>query len=421
MTETKESIFTRLHELSIKELQFYESIIEEAKQAGEKEFEGLSISYAAYEIDQELRSREAKELVDPKIHFSLDELLNMNFPESVFYVDRILTTGLTLLWGAAKTGKSILILHILLAISQGGRALGSLNCHKAAVLLISLEDGPRRLQKRLQTARAVPDTENFYISTDWPRGQKGIDRLKQYLDEHPDIKVVVIDTLFLLTKIQDGNDYSQTVSIMETLKRIADDRDIAIIAIHHSRKVGKGTSGDIIETALGSTGIVAGPDHLLYLKRTPSGPADAVLHFVSKDAEPAEIALRFDKDIMGWCYQGEVCDLADTDERQEILDLLRKEAQPMTTGNIAEGLGKKTQAISNLLTRMLQKEQIQKIRYGLYSIPSKTQCNPCKCESLEAMPEEGYTDTLHTPVTGVEIEDESSENIDNQIDLLDII
>ena len=322
-----------------------------------------------------LKTKIIDKLPDPSIHeeqserqqrFTLTSLMNINFPVLKWYVDRIITTGLTLLWGAAKSGKSILILHILLAISQGGRALGVLKCKQAGVMLISLEDGPRRLQTRLKAAGAIGGN-NFHIFTEWPRGEEGITRLSKYLEENTDIKIVVIDTLFLLTKIQDGNDYSQTVTIMEILKRIADDLDISIIVIHHSKKLGKDKPGNILETSLGSTGIVAGADHLLYLERTPSSPSDATLHFVSKDAEPAELALRFDNSIMGWSYQGEASDIADTDERQDILDLLRKEGA-LKPGEIADKLGKKQSAISRLLKKMIDRELIWKIHYGLYCL-----------------------------------------------------
>jgi hypothetical protein len=203
------------------------------------------------------------------------------------------------------------------------------------------------------------------------------------------------------TQIQDGNDYSQTVIIMETLKRIADDRDIAIIVIHHSKKIGKNKPENVLETSLGSTGIVAGADHLLYLERTPSSPSDAVLHYVSKDAEPAELALHFDHTIMGWSYQGEASDIADTNERQEILDLLQKD-HALRTGEIAEKLGKKTPAVSNLIKKMVGKGLVTKLSYGLYCVnkglePYKTtKGSEClqSSESSETSPIVGNEDSL---------------------------
>ena len=376
-------------ELENFKLEVLHSMLKQAEAIEASNIYGMPKQFAIMQISEEIEKREMEER---NRIITLADLLSMNFPDLVFYVDRILTTGLTLLWGFAKTGKSYLALMILLAVSSGGYVLGHLKTRKAAVMLISLEDGLRRLQKRLKDAGAQPN-DNFHIFTDWLRGPKGIDKLREYLDANPDIKVVVIDTLFLFAKMADSNDYSATTAIMERLKRIADERDLCIIVLHHSRKTSKmNEGGDISETALGSTGIVAGPDHLLYLVRTPSGQSDAVLHFKSKDAEPAELALNFDAELSGWKYAGEAAELADSDERQEILDLLRDEGQALTTGDIAERLGKKKQAVSNLLQRLLKNEKVRKLGYGLYALPADPLCNPCKDVSFS----ESYTDT---PVT----------------------
>lgn len=308
--------------------------------------------------------KNGKRMLKDQVRFNLSELLSAEFPPLVWYVDRLITPGLTLLWGPSKGGKSILILHIILAVSIGGKALGNLDVVRSSVLFISLEDGPRRLQNRLIGAGAIPN-DTFEVFFQWPRGDRGIEILAQYLEENPEVKIVVIDTLGLFARLKDSNDYGETIAVMESLKRVADSRDISIILIHHSKKTGKNDNQDFVESALGSTGIVSGPDHLMYLKRTPSGTTDAVLHFRSKDAEPAEIALNFDKDISGWRYAGEAADLADTDERQEILDLLTKNGA-MRTGAIASSLNKKPQTVSYLLQRMLEKGQVSNPSYGMY-------------------------------------------------------
>jgi len=312
------------------------------------------------------------ELTTKQRSFTLSELLKTDFPPLTWYVENILAGGLTLLWGSSKSGKSILALHLLLAIAQGEDALGTFKSQESGVLLISLEDGPRRLQTRLQGANAPP-LENFYIYTDWERGDEGNSSLISYLDANPNIQVVVIDTLGLFSKLRDSNDYMETISVMEKYKSIADEHDIAIILIHHSKKPSGHPGADMVHTALGSTGLVAAPDHLIFLERTPAGPTDAVLHFRSKDGDPADLALQFDQDIRGWSFVDKAEDLAGTKERQEILDVLRKNGQ-MTTGEIAEALGKKKPAVSNLLGRLIEKGQVRKIDYGVYSLPQP----PCE-------------------------------------------
>ncbi|ORC37366.1 hypothetical protein B4O97_04015 [Marispirochaeta aestuarii] len=346
--------------------------------------------------------------------FTLSSLLSTEFPELIWYVDRLITPGLSLLWGYAKSGKSILALHILVDIVLGRKVLGTLAVKQSSALFISLEDGGRRLKQRLQAAGAI-GSDNLIIHTDWSRGTEGVRELELFLDVHPAIRVVVIDTLFLFSKLPDSNDYSSTISLMETLKRVADDRDICIIALHHSKKSGREDSTDITQTALGSTGIVSGPDHLLYLKRTPEGPTDAVLFFRSKDAEPAEIALTFDSTIQGWRYAGEADEMADTDERQEILELLRRNQGSMSTGDIADALRKKKAAVSNLLGRLVKKGAVRKLSYGIYTLPSGESCNPCNCEtegSKEVFHQDQETRTFTVSPLTQEVDAEESEGED---------
>jgi archaellum biogenesis ATPase FlaH len=317
--------------------------------------------------------------------WTLADLLNEDFPELIWYAERIFTAGLTLLWGSAKAGKSIFISHALLAISSGSLVLGQLKTQQCQTLYISLEDGPRRLQKRLKNAGAIPN-ENFVVHTDWKRGSAGIKELEMFLDKNPGIKVVCIDTFVLFTKASDYNDYGQMSDLMSKLKKIADDRDLCIIAVHHSKKTGKDVSGEITESALGSTGIVAGPDHLLFLKRTPAGPTDAVLHYISKDTEPAEIGLNFDKETSGWIYAGEADELIESDERQEIIEIIRNSG-PISPGEIQGLLStkKSKQAVCNLLSKMVQKGQVNKISRGKYEIPNMqiTHTDPMSERHLE--------------------------------------
>ncbi len=43
----------------------------------------------------------------------------------------------------------------------------------------------------------------------------------------------------------------------------------------------------------------------------------------------------------------------------------------ITSGEIKTAVGKKRSAVSNLLTRMVEKGQIQKVRLGVYSLPQR--------------------------------------------------
>jgi len=325
-----------------------------------------------YEIQKE---KEGLKVYRPhtKDSFTLSELLIADFAPIFWHVERLITQGVTLLWGAPKSGKSILILQLLLAVVLGRPALRKFEVKTSSALFISLEDGGRRLQKRVR-ALGAENSDRFHIATDWERGTKGLEKLDNFLSIHSDVKIVAIDTLFLFSQTPDVKDYSAITTYIEKLKRIAEKYDIAIILIHHSRKRNKEDANNIFETALGSTGIVSGPDHLLFLKKTSGHTSDAILYFRSKDEQDAEMNLYFDTTISGWTYAGEASEIAATHERQEILDIIRAHDGPIKTDEIHKALGEKKskQAVSNLLSRMIEAEILIRTEYGQYDIPNRS-------------------------------------------------
>jgi RecA-family ATPase len=65
-------------------------------------------------------------------------------------VEGLITTGLSVLTGASKIGKSWAALQLVTALDQGGFFLGTLKARRADVLYCALEDTPKRMQKRVR-------------------------------------------------------------------------------------------------------------------------------------------------------------------------------------------------------------------------------------------------------------------------------
>src|SRR5438477_12763007 len=59
--------------------------------------------------------------------------------------------GLILLAGRQKLGKTWLAIDLSIAVAIGGIALASIECEQGDVLYIDLENGPRRIQRRIGT------------------------------------------------------------------------------------------------------------------------------------------------------------------------------------------------------------------------------------------------------------------------------
>jgi RecA-family ATPase len=84
------------------------------------------------------------------------ELHQEVFPDLVQFVHGIVIEGFGIVAGPPKLGKSWWTLNLALAVSAGAKAFGNIPVHQRDVLLLALEDSPRRLQGRI---RAVYGTD----------------------------------------------------------------------------------------------------------------------------------------------------------------------------------------------------------------------------------------------------------------------
>lgn len=274
------------------------------------------------------------------------ELLKHEFPPVPWIVPGLITTGLVILLGAPKLGKSWIALQIGIGVALGDYVLGSIKVDRYHVLILALEDIPRRLQTRLQKLGA-DNVDNLAIATEWPAGAEGLRWLVSYIENSPEIKLCVIDTWARFLPTQDGNDYGEVTRAAAKLKEVADRHDVAIVAIHHTRK---GGADDFVESALGSTGLTAVADTTMVLRRG-RGNRDATLSITGRDVEEQEYAVSFNPETGAWTLSGTVKEVQESTSRQQIYDLLRDEGAQGPKA-IADALGKNRSTVKTLLRRM---------------------------------------------------------------------
>jgi len=166
-------------------------------------------------------------------------------------------------------------LGLCVAAARGGAALGKIEAERGAALYLALKDNVRRLQKRMRKVlggRKAP--ASFDITTEFPRIGEGFEEaLQEWRGAHPDARLVVVDTLAKIRPAtKAGNSvYSEDYAALETLLPIAARHNVAILVVHHLRKM---SADDPLDEISGSTGLTGGVDGILVLKRD-RGAADA--------------------------------------------------------------------------------------------------------------------------------------------------
>jgi hypothetical protein len=296
------------------------------------------------------------------------DALDLEDPE--FVVDRILPIGYAVMCSKPKIGKTRGTSEIAVAVSQGGRALGKIEVGQGDVLFLALEDNRIRLQTRLRTIRkGAEPSGRLHLVTEWPRADAGgLDLLRQWLKEHPDCRLVIVDTLAKIRPPRQRNTdiYADDYAFGASLKKIADEAGICLLALHHQRK---GASEDVFDTASGTLGLTAPADTIWVLQRA-RGAARAQLHITGRDVEEQELELEVDAHTGAWTLLGDTSEVRRSVSRKDIQDFLRAARQPVSPKAIADGLDKNRSTVRNLLRKMAFAGEVIVGDDGAYTVDS---------------------------------------------------
>ncbi len=287
---------------------------------------------------------------------TLAELMGKTFAPVQWAIPGILPEGLTMLAGKPKQGKSWMALGFALGISAGGCVLGKQQVEQGDVLYLALEDRERRLQKRASIVLGEGNANNrLHFVTEWPRmGAGGIEALGAWIADHKGVRLIIIDTWAKFGPRAKGRAhslYEEQTDALQPLQELAGKAGIAILVIHHLRKM---VAEDVSDEISGTTGIAGGLDNFLILKRD-RGSADAVIHVDGRDIEePAALALRWDASMCSWFSMGNAEEMAKTKERQDIIDILAEYPDGLKASEMSDLLKKRNDATRYLLAKLKQ-------------------------------------------------------------------
>lgn len=285
------------------------------------------------------------------IGITAKDLMEMEFPEPAWIVPGLITEGLTLIAGKPKAGKSWWALNLSVAVSTGSIAFGRYHVEKGVVIYLALEDTWRRLQDRLSNEyENKTDLENLNLFTQWPRMHEGgYGILDSWLGEHPKAKLVIIDTLAKVREpSKGGNIYEKDYAAISILKKLADKHGVAVIVIHHLNKLQN--LQDPYEAISGSTGMTGAADSIAVLQAKADRRARLIIK--GRDIQEQNIEMMFEDENKRWIIIDDSPDQHITDERQKVINLLNETGKPMKSKEISEHLGKKENAIRQLLFKL---------------------------------------------------------------------
>lgn len=225
-----------------------------------------------------------------------EDLANLVFPRQEFIVDTLLGAGLCILAGAPKIGKSWLVLHLCLQVAKGEPFLG-MKVSRSDVLYLALEDTARRIAARINTITAESSQRLHITNTCAPMGERFRRQLEQFVREHPDTRLVVIDTLQRIRTADKEMSYANDYSDMSAIKELADDLGICILLVHHTRKM---PDGDYMNVISGTNGIAGSADTLMVLQKEKRTSRDATLSCTGRDVEDRELSLTLERETCTW-------------------------------------------------------------------------------------------------------------------------
>lgn len=296
---------------------------------------------------------------------STNIIMATKYPPLRAVVPGYLYEGFTVLAGRQKLGKTWLGIDWATAVATGGFAMGSIPCEVGDVLYVDMENGPRRIQGRINALfpneRIMPDLSRLEWVTEAPQLDQGfVGELERWRVSVSLPTLVVIDVLQRIKPAGSmaRNSYENDYSAWAPLQQWATEKGVAVLGLHHTKK---GGADDPLEALSGSNGLSACADTTIVLDQDQNG---RTLYVRGRDVEEKETAVIFAAGL--WSVLGEASDVRRSDERSVIVSALTDNREPMTPGELAAALGKQPNNIKQLLFKMAKAGEVYRVGKGRY-------------------------------------------------------
>lgn len=291
-------------------------------------------------------------------------------------VDGLLPSGgFSILVSKPKVGKSTLARTLMLCVSRGEVFLGR-DTIEGAVVYLCLEEKRAEVKRHFRDMGATGDEEIHIYA-----GGAPVDAIKQIQTATERLKpaLLVIDPLFRLAKVKDGNDYVQVTNALDPLLRLARDTGTHVLCVHHSPKGER----DIEDCILGSQAIFGTVDTLLVMKRHEHYRTLQTRQRYGEDLE--ETILNFDRETKTVTTGGTRQEQDVSIVEKAIIDFLSTQNEPTTETTINRNVEGAIKSKCKSLRKLVAENKVNREGQGTRGNPFKysTILLPSICVEVE--------------------------------------
>jgi len=255
----------------------------------------------AFYIDKPKNQRRKITMSDTKALTIIDgkSLLALDVEPPKFIIGGLMPVGLHILSGSAKIGKSWLALWLCQQVS-GGLPVWEFETLKCGTLYLALEETIDRLHFRLSHITDNGSEQSYFATEADNLSGSLIPQLEKFMGDYPDTGLIVIDTLQRVRGGEnDKNVYANDYGEIGKIKTFADRHRIAVLLVHHVRKM---PDSDPFNMVSGSVGIIGAVDSMYVLEKERRAENKATLHVTGRDIEDRQLLLEFDREMTVWQF-----------------------------------------------------------------------------------------------------------------------
>lgn len=248
-----------------------------------------------------------EDILDELGFYNVEDLSEEERKPPEFIVEGMIPVGLSFIIGASKIRKSFLVLDLAVHVALGTEFLGR-KTKQVSVCYFDLEGSPSRISERLKGMGKV-QPKNLLVTNSVTKTLADglLEAIAKISDTHKEFRLFVIDMYSIARgalKSNGSNAYDFDVQTLAPVHRLAVEKNIAILFVHHEKK-GADSAGDVFERGSGSIGIVGSSDSILNLiGKGKRSEGRAKLEISPRDVKGDEMELQFDESCLTWKVVG---------------------------------------------------------------------------------------------------------------------